>query len=92
MPRQDQEAFDGLKVLLDKQPSAPILNNLGVVQVRRGSTPSSGRATYFFNKAREADQEDEDYLFNLGYAYWLEKDPQAAVYWLKNSPRWALPS
>ena len=28
-----------------------------------------------------------DYLFNLGYAYWLDRDPQAAIYWLREAVR-----
>ena len=32
-----------------------MLNNLGVVQLRRGGTPQTGLPTYYFNKAAEAD-------------------------------------
>ena len=28
-----------------------------------------------------------DYFFNLGYAYWTEKDPRAAAYWLREAVR-----
>jgi tetratricopeptide (TPR) repeat protein len=85
--RQYDEAFAGLKALLDEAPAAAVYNNLGVVQLLRGSTPQTGRATYFFNHAAEADREDPDCAFNLGYAYWFERDPQAAVYWLKEAVR-----
>jgi tetratricopeptide (TPR) repeat protein len=81
------DAFTTFKTLADARPDAAVLNNLGVVQVRRGSTPQSGLATYFFNKAAEADPEDADYEFNLGYAYWLEHDAQAAAYWLREAVR-----
>jgi Tfp pilus assembly protein PilF len=30
---------------------------------------------------------DADYVFNLGYAYWLEGDPSGAAYWLKEAVR-----
>ena len=30
---------------------------------------------------------DGDYAFNLGYAYWLEKDSPAAIYWLREAVR-----
>jgi tetratricopeptide (TPR) repeat protein len=81
------EAFATFRALADRSPSAPVLNNLGVVQLRRGSTTQEGRATYFFNKAAEADATDADYFFNLGYAYWAERDTQAAIYWLREAVR-----
>jgi tetratricopeptide (TPR) repeat protein len=42
---------------------------------------------YFFNKAAEMDADDSDYFFNLGYGYWLDKDTQAAIYWLREAVR-----
>lgn len=85
--RQYDEAFQLLKSLADLSPSPQLLNDLGVIQARRGGSPQAGRATYFFTKAAEADPEDPDYAFNVGYAYWLERDPQAAAYWLKEAVR-----
>lgn len=85
--KQYDEAFQGLKTLLDASATPALYNNLGVIQARRGGSPQTGRATYFFNKAAEADPEDPDYAFNLGYAYWLDRDPQASVYWLKEAVR-----
>jgi TPR repeat protein len=64
-----------------------VLNNLGVVQIRRGSTPQTGEAVYYFTRAAEADPAGADYFFNLGYAYWLAKDTQAAIYWLREAVR-----
>ena len=82
------EAFATFKALADAELSPVLLNNIGVVQLRRGgSTPSGGQPEYFFNKAAEADPDDEDVLFNLGYAYWLNRDPQAAIYWLREAVR-----
>ncbi len=43
--------------------------------------------TYYFTKAANADPDDADYVFNLGYAYWLDRDPQAAIYWLREAVR-----
>jgi tetratricopeptide (TPR) repeat protein len=80
------EAFATLKALSDVR-SAEVLNAMGVVQLRRGPSPQSGRATYFFSQASQTDGEDADYFFNLGYAYWIEKDPQAAIYWLREAVR-----
>jgi tetratricopeptide (TPR) repeat protein len=83
------DAFTTLKALLEEQPTAPVYNSLGVVQLRRGAsaTPQTGKATYYFTKASEADPDESDYFFNLGYAYWLDKDTQAAIYWLRESVR-----
>ena len=58
-----------------------------MIQIRRVSTPQTGKPTYYFTKATELDPEEADYFFNLGYAYWLEKDAQAAVYWLREAVR-----
>ncbi len=85
--KQYEEAFAGLKALLDTAASPTVLNNLGVVQARRGATPQTGRAAYYFTKAAEADPGDPDYPFNAGYAYWLDREPQAAVYWLTEAVR-----
>jgi tetratricopeptide (TPR) repeat protein len=92
------DAFTTLKALLDEQPTAPIYNSLGVVQLRRSAgsgagtgagavTAQTGKPTYYFTKASEADPDDSDYFFNLGYAYWLDKDTQAAIYWLREAVR-----
>ena len=82
------EAFATFKALADAKPTPAVLNNLGVVQLRRGAvTPQTGQPTYYFNKAAEADPDEPDYFFNLGYAYWLEHDPQAAIYWLREAVR-----
>jgi tetratricopeptide (TPR) repeat protein len=82
-----EDAFNTFKALADAQPMASALNNLGIVQLRRAATPQSGPATYYFNQAADADPDDPDYLFNLGYAYWQNHDPQAAAYWLREAVR-----
>lgn len=81
------EAFSTFKALADARPSAPVLNNLGVVQLRRGGSTQLGLPTYYFNKAAEADPTEPDYFFNLGYAYWSERDTAAAIYWLREAVR-----
>ncbi len=85
--KQHDEAFAVWKLLLDAHPDGELYNNLGVVQARRGSTAQSGRPTYYFDKATDADPIDPDYCFNLGYAYWMERDVQAATYWLREAVR-----
>jgi tetratricopeptide (TPR) repeat protein len=81
------DAFALLKALDADSRSAVVLNAMGVVQLRRGAAPSSGRPTYYFSQATEADPTQADYFFNLGYAYWLDRDPQAAIYWLREAVR-----
>jgi len=63
------------------------LNNLGVIQIRRGSTPETGLPVFFLTKAAEADPGDADFLFNLGYAYMLDRNNQAAIYWMREAVR-----
>ena len=81
------DAFATLKTLADRAPSATLMNNLGVIQLRRPVTPQTGKATYYFNEAVKLDADDPDYYFNLGYAYWLERDGQGAIYWLREAVR-----
>jgi tetratricopeptide (TPR) repeat protein len=81
------DAYATFKALADEQPTAAVLNNLGVIQLRRGGTVDTGLPTYFFGKAAEADPDDPDCFFNLGYAYWLGRDTQATIYWLREAVR-----
>jgi tetratricopeptide (TPR) repeat protein len=80
-----QEAFDELTRLNAEQTDATLLNNLGVVQLRRSSGATGGRAVSYFNAA--AGLEGVDSYFNLGYAYWLDGDASAAVLWLREAVR-----
>ena len=74
------EAFATFKALADAQPTATGASTISawfscvVERHRRQDQP-----TYYFSKAAEADGTDHDYFFNLGYAYWIEKDTQAAI-------------
>jgi tetratricopeptide (TPR) repeat protein len=91
------EAFELFKALSEvapvpqlgtpAKPGGAAFNNLGVTLIRRGATPQTGPATYYFTKAADADPGDADYMFNLGYAYVLERNYQAAVYWLREDVR-----
>lgn len=81
------EAYATLKELADAHPAANVWNDLGVIQMRRGSTLQTGAPAYYFTKAADADPYDSDYLFNLGYSYWLDRDTQAAIYWLREAVR-----
>lgn len=84
---QYDEAFAILKSLHEAAPDPAILNNLGVIQLRHGAQPDAGKPVYYFTKAAEADPDNPDLLFNLGYAYALDRDPQGAIYWLREALR-----
>ncbi|HEX3645540.1 MAG TPA: tetratricopeptide repeat protein [Vicinamibacterales bacterium] len=85
------DAFATFKALADADASPALLNNLGVIQLRRGGASQAaqqgGQPQYFFNKAADADPDEEDFLFNLGYAYWLDHDAPAAIFWLRDAVR-----
>ena len=85
--KKHDEAFAAFKALADARPTATVLNNIGVVQMRRGATPQTGQPAFYFNKAVDADPNDADYFFNLGYAYWLARDTPATIYWLREAVR-----
>jgi len=82
------EALDLLKALLEPLAagSAAVLNNLGVLVLRRGATPQTGSAAYYLTKATNADP-DPDYMFNLGFAYASDRNYQGALYWLREALR-----
>ncbi len=81
------DAFATLRTMADRSPSAPLMNNIGVIQMGRPVTPQTGRASFYFNQALKLDQDDPDYYFNVGYAYWAEKDAQSAIFWLRETVR-----
>lgn len=83
---QFQEAFDLLSDLNRAMPDSALFNNLGVIQVRRSGAPG-GRAISYFNEAARLDSNDADLFFNLGYAFWLDRDLAATVYWLREAVR-----
>jgi tetratricopeptide (TPR) repeat protein len=89
--KRNDEALAVFKALLDGTPpdqatSAAVLNNLGVLVLRRASAPQTGSPAYYLTKATDADP-DPDYMFNLGYAYALDRNYQSALYWLRESLR-----
>ena len=85
--RRHDAAFATFKALADAHPTAAVLNNLGVVQLRRAATPQTGAPAYYFDAAAKLDPTDSDVCFNLGYAYLLDRDATAAAYWLREALR-----
>jgi len=81
------DALETLRALQKDEASAPVSNAIGVAELRRVANPAPGRATYYFSQASELDPSDGDLFFNLGYAYWIDKDPKAAIYWLREAVR-----
>lgn len=86
LKRFDQ-ALQTLRALQSEERSAAVTNAIGVAELRRTATPTPGRATYYFSQASEIDPSDGDLFFNLGYAYWLDRDARAAIYWLREAVR-----
>lgn len=84
---QAQDAFNAFSQLNVERADAALLNNLGIVQLRRAADAPGGRAVSFFGQAVTANPIDPDLFFNLGYAYWLDKDLQGAAYWLREVVR-----
>jgi tetratricopeptide (TPR) repeat protein len=70
-----------------EEPAATVANAIGVAELRRTAAHQPGRATYYFSQASQLDPSDGDLFFNLGYAYWLDKDPRASIYWLREAVR-----
>lgn len=84
---QHQQAFDVFSALHAAIPDPSLLNNLGVVELRRAAgSPGSG-AIARFEQAIALDSADSDLFFNLGYAHWRSKDVPAAIHWLREAVR-----
>jgi tetratricopeptide (TPR) repeat protein len=83
-----QEAFDAMVELNRGGIDGSLLNNLGVVQVRRPPVGATGRrAVSYFSDAVAVEGGDSDLLFNLGYAYWLDRDLPNAIQSLREAVR-----
>jgi tetratricopeptide (TPR) repeat protein/TolB-like protein len=84
---QLQAAFAEFSALNGAQRDAALLNNIGVVQLRRPPGAPGGKAVSFFGDAVAADGSDADLFFNAGYAAWLDRDTPGAIYWLREAVR-----
>jgi Flp pilus assembly protein TadD len=88
---EHQAAFEAFTALNRDRPDPALLNNLGVVQLRRprpaGQPAPGGTAVAYFGEAVKLDGSDPDLFFNLGYAYWLNRDMAGAIHWLREAVR-----
>jgi tetratricopeptide (TPR) repeat protein len=84
--RRYDEAVAAFEELSRVRPDPAILNNIGVVQLRR-ATPTGDRPVAYFREATRLDDSDPDLFFNVGYAYWMEKDLPNAIQWLREAVR-----
>jgi tetratricopeptide (TPR) repeat protein len=84
---QLQAAFAEFSALNGARRDAALLNNIGVVQLRRPPGAPGGKAVSFFGDAVAVDGSDADLFFNAGYAAWLDRDTQGAIYWLRGAVR-----
>lgn len=84
---QPQAAYDAFSELNRASPDPALQNNLGVAQLRRPAGAAGGRAVSYFGEAITLDGSDPDLFFNLGYAYWLDRDSDGAIHWLREAVR-----
>jgi tetratricopeptide (TPR) repeat protein len=82
------EAFDALTRMNRAEIDGSLLNNLGIVQLRRPPAGATGRrAVTYFTDAIAVEGADSDLLFNLGYAYWLDRDLPNAIQSMREAVR-----
>ena len=84
---QYQEAFERLEKLNTASPDSALLNNLGVIQLRRAPGATGRRAVLYFAEAAKMAPDESDLVFNLGYASWLDRDLPAAIASLREAVR-----
>jgi Flp pilus assembly protein TadD len=65
--RRYDGAFGAIATLDAEQPDAALVNAQGVIQLRRNATAPAPAAAYFA-RAVQAEPDNADFLFNLGYA------------------------
>jgi Flp pilus assembly protein TadD len=83
--------FDGaaqaLTTIYNTERAAAISSLLGVVELRRGTSPGGNTPTTYFKRAVDEHPENTDYLFNLGYAHAVGGDATEALRWLREVVR-----
>ena len=85
--RRLDDAFLTLVELNREKADPAVLNNMGIVQLRRKPGTALASPVSYFNEASKLDPDDPDFFFNLGYAYFQSGDARAASYWLREAVR-----
>jgi len=75
------EANELYGVLAATQPSASVWNNRGLALLRLGAPEP--RASTVFRQAFELDRGAADIMFNVGFAFLVEGEPETAAFWLR---------
>jgi len=83
--QQYDDAFAALTDLNRQKADPAILNNAGIVQLRRKAPLP--RAAHYFSEASKLDPDDPDLFFNLGYAHFTDGNPSDASHWLREAVR-----
>ena len=87
-PGRHQEAFNAFSDLNRAGRDPALLNNLGVVQLRRPAGVDRAAVPCRTSARRsQLDAADSDLFFNLGYAFWLDQRPARAPSWLREAVR-----
>ncbi|MDE3153946.1 MAG: tetratricopeptide repeat protein [Acidobacteriota bacterium] len=81
------DAWAVLSDLATRDPVPTVLNNLGAAALEQSGPEWTRRAAYDFSRAAGADPDNADYCFNLGYTYWRQQNPTAAIHWLREAVR-----
>lgn len=81
------EAYGMLEAMFGEVPSALVSNAIGVIQMRRGSSPQTGLPSYFLSRAVDQAPDHPDFLFNLGYAHARSRETDSAIHWLREAVR-----
>ena len=81
------DAFGTLKALQSEARSAEVLNAMGVVQLRRGATRKPVRRRISSVRRRKPIRPIPTTSSILAMRYWIDNDPPAAIYWLREAVR-----
>ena len=81
------DAFQTFSALAAIRRTPAVLNNLGVARLRGTDPGLSDEPTSYFGAAARADPSEPDFFFNLGYAYWTQRDGGRAIHWLREAVR-----
>lgn len=85
--RRFDGAWQALTTIYASERAAAVSSLLGVVQLRRGTSPGGNTPATYFARAVDEHPENTDYIFNLGYAHALAGNAAEALTWLREVVR-----